>query len=104
MDDTRSHLRNDTPWGGRSCRAYKHYVLSPDSEDHVGLNALRELTVAWVCKHFSDFEIIIIYHDDARRIPRARVVVNNINIAIGQRLQDPDSREPKHSLQRMVKE
>ena len=27
MDDTRSRWRNDTPWGGRPCRTYKHYVL-----------------------------------------------------------------------------
>lgn len=46
MDDTRSRWRNDTPWGGRPCRTYKHYVLSPDPKDHVGLDALRELAVA----------------------------------------------------------
>lgn len=46
MDDTRTRWRNDTPWGGKPCRTYKHYVLSPDPKDHVGLDALRELAVA----------------------------------------------------------
>lgn len=105
MDDTRSCWRNDTPWGGRPCRTYKHYVLSPDPRDRVGLDALRELTVAWAREHFGDHEVAIVYHDDnAGRIPHAHVVVNNTNIVTGRRLQDPDPRELKHSLQRMAKE
>ena len=45
----------------------------------------------------------IVYHDDsAGRIPHAHVVVNNTNIVTGRRLQDPDPKELKHSLQRMV--
>ena len=105
MDDTRSRWRNDTPWGGRPCRTYKHYVLSPDPKDHVGLNDFRELAVAWACEHFGDFEVAIVYHDDnAGHIPHAHVVVNNTNIVTGRRLQDPDPKELKHSLQRMAKE
>ena len=105
MDDTRSRWRNDTPWGGRPCRTYKHYVLSPDPKDHVSLDALRELTVAWARKHFGDFEVAIVYHDDnAGHIPHAHVVVNNTNIVTERRLQDPDPKELKHSLQRMAKE
>ena len=105
MDGTRASWRNDTPWGGRPCRTYKHYVLSPDPKDHVGLDALRELTVAWAREHFVDYEVAIVYHDDnAGRIPHAHVVVNNTNIATGRRLQDPDPEELKHSLQRMAKE
>lgn len=105
MDDTRARWRNDTPWGGRSCRTYKHYVLSPDPKDHVSLDALRELTVAWAREHFGDFEVAIVYHDDnVGRIPHAHVVVNNTNIVTGRRLQDPDPKELKHSLQRMAKE
>lgn len=47
----------------------------------------------------------IVYHDDnAGRIPHAHVVVNNTNIVTGRRLQDPDPKELKHSLQRMAKE
>ncbi|WP_455026462.1 relaxase/mobilization nuclease domain-containing protein [Olsenella uli] len=105
MDDTRSRWRNDTPWRGRPCRTYKHYVLSPDPKDHVSLDALRELTVVWTRKYFGDFEAAIVYHDDnAGRIPHAHVVVNNTNIVTGHRLQDPDPKELKHSLQRMAKE
>lgn len=105
MDDTRSRWRNDTPWGGRPCRTYKHYVLSPDPKDRVGLDALRELTVSWAREHFGDYEVAIVYHDDnAGHIPHAHVVVNNTNIVTGRRLQDPDPRELKHSLQRMAKE
>ncbi|WP_303133335.1 relaxase/mobilization nuclease domain-containing protein [uncultured Olsenella sp.] len=105
MDDTRSRWRNDTPWGDRPCRTYKHYVLSPDPKDHVNLDALRELTIAWAREHFGDFEVAIVYHDDnAGHIPHAHVVVNNTNIVTGRRLQDPDPKELKHSLQRMAKE
>lgn len=103
MDDTRSRWRNDTPWGGRPCRTYKHYVLSPDPKDHVSLDALRELTVAWAREHFGNFEVAIVYHNDnAGNIPHAHVVVNNTNVVTGRRLQDPDPRELKHSLQRMA--
>lgn len=103
MDDTRSRWRNDTPWGSRLCRTYKHYMLSPDPKDHVGLDALRELSVAWAREHFGDFEVAIVYHDDnAGHIPHAHVVVNNTNIVTGRRLQDPDPKELKHSLQRLA--
>ena len=105
MDDTRSRWRNDTPWGGRPCRTYKHYVLSPDPKDHVSLDDLRELAVSWAREHFSDYEVAIVYHDDnAGHIPHAHVVANNTNIVTGRRLQDPDPKELKHSLQRMAKE
>lgn len=103
MDDTRSRWRNDTPWGGRPCRTYKHYVLSPDPKDHVSLDALRELTVAWAREHFGNFEVAIVYHNDnAGNIPHAHVIVNNTNVVTGRRLQDPDPKELKHSLQRMA--
>lgn len=105
MDGTRSRWRNDAPWGGRPYRTYKHYVLSPDPGDHVGLDTLRELAVAWARKHFGEHEGAIVYHDDnAGRIPHAHVVVNNTNVITGRHLQDPDPRKLKHSLQRMAKE
>ena len=104
-DDTRMRWRNDTPWGGGPCRTYKHYVLSPDPKDHVGLDVLRELTAAGVRGRFGDHEVAIVYHDNnTGRIPHAHVVVNNTNIVTGQRLQDPAPKELKHSLQRMAKE
>lgn len=105
MNGTRSRWQNDTPWGGRLCRTYKHYVLSPDLRDHVSPDALRELAIAWAREHFADYEVAIVYHDDnARHIPHTHVVVNNTNIVTGRRLQDPDPKELKHSLQRMAKE
>lgn len=105
MDDARSRWRNDTPWRGRPCRTYKHYVLSPDPKDHVSLDDLRELTVSWTREHFGNYEVAIVYHDDnAGHIPHAHVVVNNTNIVTGRCLQDPDPKELKHSLQRIVKE
>ena len=103
MDATRSRWRNDTPWGGRPCRTYKHYMLSPNPKDSVNLDALRELTVAWARKHFGDHEVSIVYHDDnAGRIPHAHV--NNANVVTGRRLQDPDPKELKLPLQRMAHE
>lgn len=41
MDTTRSAYGNDTPWGNLPCRTYKHYILSPDPKDGIGLNDLR---------------------------------------------------------------
>lgn len=80
-------------------------MLSPDPKDRVSLDALRELTVSWTREHFGDYEVAIVYHDDnAGHIPHAHVVVNNTNIVTGRRLQDPDSKELKHSLQRTAKE
>jgi hypothetical protein len=105
MDDTRRRNGNDRAWGGHRARTYKHYVLSPDPEDGIGLDALRELAVAWAEKHFSDYEVAIVYHDDNERgIPHAHVVVNNTNLATGNRLQDPDPKALKHSAQEMARE
>lgn len=105
MDGTRSCWRNDTPWGGRPCRTYKHYVLSPDPKDHVGLDDLRELTVSWAREHFGDYEVAIVCHDEnAGHVPHAHVVANNANIVTGRRLQDPDPKELKLPLQRMAHE
>lgn len=105
MDDTRRRNGNDRAWGGHRARTYKHYVLSPDPEDGIGLDALRELAVAWAERHFADYEVAIVYHDDNERgIPHAHVVVNNTNLATGNRLQDPDPKALKHSAQEMAQE
>ena len=80
-------------------------MLSPDPKNHVKLDALRELTVAWVREHFSEHEVAIVYHDNnAGRIPHAHVVVNNTNVVTGRRLQDPDPKELKLPRQRMAYE
>ena len=105
MDDTRRRNGNDRAWGGHRARTYKHYVLSPDPEDGIGLDALRELATAWAEKNFTDYEVAIVYHDDNERgIPHAHVVVNNTNLATGKRLQDPDPKALKHSAQEMARE
>lgn len=104
MDDTRRRNGNDRAWGGHRARTYKHYVLSPDPEDGIGLDALRELATAWAEKNFTDYEVAIVYHDDNERgIPHAHVVVNNTNLATGKRLQDPDPKALKHSAQEMAR-
>lgn len=104
MDETRHAYRNDTPWGDRPARTYKHYVISPDPGDAVSLEGLRDLAIAWARENFPDYEVAIVYHDDnACRIPHAHVVVNNTNLATGRRLQDPDPRALKHNLQALAK-
>lgn len=105
MDATRREAGNDTPWKGKPARTYKHYVLSPDPGDRIELDDLRRLTMAWVRENFADFEVAVVYHDDnARRIPHAHVVVSNTNVGNLRRLQDPDPRALKRSVQRLAKE
>lgn len=104
MDETRHAYRNDTPWGGRPARTYKHYVISPNPGDAVSLDGLRDLAIAWARENFPDYEVAIVYHDDnAGRIPHAHLVVNNTNLATGRRLQDPDPRALKHNLQALAR-
>lgn len=100
MDSTRRFFGNDLPWRGRRVRTYKHYVVSPDPKDGIGLEALRQLATSWVHEHFSEYEVAIVYHDDNQNgIPHAHVVVNNTNIETGRRLQDPDPKALASSLQ-----
>lgn len=104
MDATRAAAGNDAPWQGKRARTYKHYVLSPDPGDSIGLDDLRRLTMAWVRENFDDYEVAVVYHDDnAGRIPHAHVVVNNTNLRNGFRLQDPEPRALKRSAQRLAK-
>lgn len=104
MDETRHAYGNDTPWGDRPARTYKHYVISPNPGDAVTLEELRDLAIACARENFPDYEMAIVYHDDnAGRIPQAHVVVNNTNLATGRRLQDPDPRALKRNLQALAK-
>lgn len=104
MDQTRSDFGNGTPWNGQRARTWKHYILSPNPDDGIELGKLRRLAVAWVQENFSDYEVAIVYHDDnANRIPHAHVVVNNTNLATGCRLQEPDPRAVKRSIQKLAK-
>ena len=91
MDETRRANGNDAPWRGRPARTYKHYVLSPDPRDGVSLADLRGLAVRWAEESFPDFQVAIVYHDDNEgHVPHAHVVVNNTDLATGNRLRDPD--------------
>lgn len=103
MDSTRRAFGNDLPWRGLRVRTFKHYIVSPDPADDLDLDALRELSVAWAEENFADFEVAIIYHDDnANRVPHAHVVVNNTNLETSRRLQEPDPRALKRSLQKLA--
>ncbi len=105
MDATRRAFGNDTPFGAMRARTYKHFIISPDPEDGIDLEALRELAKAWALEHFADFQVAIIYHDDnASRIPHAHVVVNNTNLETGRRMHHDDPKELNRSLQKMAKE
>ncbi|MEA5020504.1 MAG: relaxase/mobilization nuclease domain-containing protein [Gordonibacter sp.] len=105
MDLTRAAYGNDTPYRGKCARTYKHYVLSPDPGDKVNLARMREFAKTWALENFADYEVAITYHDDnAKEIMHAHIVVNNTNLATGNRLQDPDPRALKRSAQRLAEE
>lgn len=104
MDTLRRDYGNDTPWKGQRAITFRHYVISPDPSDNIGLDGLRELTHAWVRKHFSDYQVAVIYHDDNRqRIPHAHIVVNNTNLETGRRLHIPNALDMNRSLQEVAR-
>ena len=105
MDRTRRLAGNDSPWGTRRARTFKHYVVSPDPGDRVSLETLREVATRWARDCFPDFEVAIVYHDDNRgRIPHAHVVVNNTSLETGRRLQDPDPGALNGRLQEIARD
>lgn len=84
MNRTRASFGNDAPYKGRKARTYKHFVISPDPEDDIDIEALRGLASDWALRFFGDHQIAIVYHDDnANGIPHAHVVVNNTNLKTG---------------------
>lgn len=104
MDALRRDYGNDTSWKGQRAITFRHYVISPDPSDNIGLDGLRELTHAWVRKHFSDYQVAVIYHDDNRqRIPHAHIVVNNTNLETGRRLHIPNAFDMNRSLQEVAR-
>lgn len=104
MDATRDALGTNAPWNGKKARTYKHYILSPNPEDNISLEALRELAVQWASENYAGFQVAIIYHDDnENRIPHAHIVVNNVNLDTGRRLQDAVPRERLVSAQDLAK-
>lgn len=105
MDDVRHRAGNDSPFGGMRARTYKHFVLSPSPEDNIDLATLRELACAWALKHFYEYQVAIVYHDDNEgRIPHAHVVVNNTNLVTGRRLQTRFPLDLNRDLQEMARE
>ena len=105
MDEYRHACGGDAPWEGRRARTFKHYIVSPDPKDRISLEQLRELTVDWASENFGDYQVAIVYHDDNEAgIPHAHVVVNNINVETGYRLQDPNPSALNRRLQAMAAE
>ena len=105
MDLTRIANGNDTPWRGKRARTYMHFIVSPDPKDKVTLTQLRELTRAWVRENWDDYECAAVFHDDnANEVMHAHVVVNNTNLATGNRFQNPDPRKMQASIQRLAEE
>ena len=105
MDTTREAFGNNESWHGLRARTYMHYVLSPDPEDRVSLEQLRNLSKAWAHENFPHHEVAIVYHEDNESaIPHAHIVVNNTDIESGYRLQVPKPRVLYKSLQNLAKE
>lgn len=105
MDLTRIANGNDAPWRGKRARTYMHFIVSPDPKDKVTLPQLRELTRAWIRENWDDYECAAVFHDDnANEVMHAHVVVNNTNLATGNRFQNPDPRKMQASIQRLADE
>lgn len=103
MDRTRSSFGNDAPYKGRKARTYKHFVISPDPEDDIDIEALRGIASDWALRFFGDHQIAIVYHDDnAGSIPHAHVVVNKTNLKTGNRMQTKNPLELNRALQNMA--
>lgn len=105
MDATRARCGNDEPYEGRRARTYKHFIISPDPDDHIDLPALRELAGAWAMKFFGDYQVAIVYHDDNQnRIPHAHLIVNCTNLVTGNRLHTDNPFELNRALQDMARD
>ena len=104
MDATREAYGTNSGWRGLKARTFKHFVISPDPEDRIDLPALRELAQA--CRaYFPDHEVAIVYHEDNEgRIPHAHVVVNNVNLKTGYRMQTEHPEDLNRALQDMARE
>ena len=105
MDELRALYGNGEPYRGKSAITYRHYIVSPDPADKIDLERLRELSVAWAQKHFGDYQVAIVYHDDNEHaIPHAHIIVNNTNVETGKRLHVPQPKELNRDLQQMARE
>lgn len=105
MDEERKEHGHDREWRGLKARTFKHFVLSPDPEDRIDLEALRSLTRDWALEHFDDYQIAITYHDDnEHHIPHAHIVVNCTNLRTGYKLQTEKPEDLNRRLQDMARE
>lgn len=105
MDETRRAYGGDRPWRGLQARTFKHFVISPDPEDAITMERLRELAQAWAAKYFGSHEVAIVYHDDNEHgIPHAHIVVNNIDLKTGYRMQTEHPEDLNRDLQDMARE
>ncbi|WP_165047593.1 MULTISPECIES: relaxase/mobilization nuclease domain-containing protein [unclassified Adlercreutzia] len=104
MDATRRAYGTDEPWRGMRARTFKHFVISPDPDDAIDIQKLRELSQAWAKKHFGNHEIAIVYHDDNEgRIPHAHIVVNNVDLVTERRLHTDHPEDLNRDLQDMAR-
>ena len=73
MDATRHACGNDTAVPGQSQRGPSSISsYPPDPQDGLSTGQVAELAGFWALKHFADFEVAIVLHDDnERRIPHA---------------------------------
>lgn len=105
MDATRDAYGTNKEWRGLKARTFKHFVLSPDPTDHIDLESLRELSQRWVNAHFPEHEVAIVYHaDNEGSIPHAHIVVNNVNLKTGYRMQTEHPEDLNRELQDMARE
>jgi hypothetical protein len=105
MDGTRRDFGTDSSWGGKRARTFKHYIFSPNPSDDLDIQSLRRLATAWAERCFPDHEVAIVYHDDnAAHVLHAHVVVNNVNLATGKRLQEGNPRALKKTAQELARE
>lgn len=105
MDETRRAYGGDRPWRGLQARTFKHFVISPDPEDAITIDGLRELAQAWAVKYFGSHEVAIVYHDDNEHgIPHTHIVVNSIDLKTGYRMQTEHPEDLNRDLQDMARE
>ena len=105
MDGTRRNYGTGSSWHGKRARTFKHYIFSPDPSDDLDLQSLRRLATAWAKRCFPDYEVAIVYHDDnAQHVLHAHVIVNNVNLATGKRLQEYNPRALKKAAQELARE
>ena len=104
MDGLRDLHGNGKPYRGKPAITYRHYIVSPDPADKIDLERLRELACAWARRHFGEYQVAIVYHDDnENRIPHAHIIVNNTNVESGRRLHVPDPKKLNRDLQEMAR-